>query len=192
MCGSITRDMQIFDDLSDPKIAQLLANGAVGVIRTDTLYGIVCDAKNEQSVLRIYELKGRDEKKSPIVLVATHDQLFDIPNYMERKVLNNVWPGPVSVVLESSDAPFWIKRSNDSVAYRMPAVEALQELIATTGPLIAPSANPQGCAPATTTEEAADYFGENIDFYVNGGHVTDAQPSQLLRLMESGEVEYLR
>ena len=184
--------MQIFDDLSDPKITQLLANGAVGVIRTDTLYGIVCDAKNEQSVLRIYELKGRDEKKSPIVLVATHDQLFDTPNYTERKILNNVWPGPVSVVLESNNAPFWIKRSNGSVAYRIPAVETLQKLIAKTGPLIAPSANPQGCVPATTTEEAIGYFGENIDFYVNGGHVADARPSQLMRLTESSEVEYLR
>lgn len=184
--------MQIFDDINSPKIVELLRNGAVGVLRTDTLYGVVCSATNEQSVQRVYSLKGRDETKPPIVLVAATKQLFDTPAAIERAVLDTVWPGPVSVVLASTNAPSWIRRGNNSVAYRIPANDALQQLLAAAGPLIAPSANPQGHSPAMTIDAAIEYFSDSIDFYVDGGHVTDALPSQLIRITNSGEIERLR
>lgn len=184
--------MKHFTNLNDPEIIELLENGAIGVIRTDTLYGVVANATNQVVVDRVYGVKGRDDTKSPIVLIADPTQLFDEPSHAEQSLLDEVWPGKVSVIMSSKAAPSWITRGNASVAYRLPADETLRGLLRQTGPLIAPSANPQGQPPAMTIDEAIGYFGDEIDFYVNGGHVTDDSPSQLLRLDEYGTVERLR
>lgn len=184
--------MKIFDDLRDQDIAQCLKAGEVGILRTDTLYGLVCVATNQQAVERIFALKSRDERKSPIVLVSNSTQLFDTPSASEVAVLNQVWPGKTSVIVHSNTAPAWIERGNNSVAYRLPDSEQLQQLINITGPLIAPSANPQGEQPARSAQEAIKYFGENVDFYVDSGKVADMQPSALIRILGNGTFERLR
>ena len=168
----------------------ILLSGGIGVIRTDTLYGIVARAQNQSAVERVYALKSRDEKKSPIVLVSSIDQLFDAVD--TPAVVASYWPGKVSIVLPSVDAPVWIRRDNHSVAYRLPHDSALQNLLNITGPLIAPSANPEGKKPASSIDEAVAYFGDEVDFYVDGGTITDNSPSKLIRVSQSGDVEVLR
>jgi L-threonylcarbamoyladenylate synthase len=182
----------IFYEHDDQEIATRLLAGEVGVLRTDTLYGLVCRADNQAAVERIYRAKGRDGNKSPIVLIASQRQLFDGPSEAMMQLLSTVWPGKISVIIPSDNAPSWIERRNNSVAYRLPANAWLQRLLAQTGPLIAPSANPQGRQPAQTVRRAVDYFGDAIDFYVDGGEVTDDTPSQLLRMDAAGLVERLR
>ncbi|MBC7869107.1 L-threonylcarbamoyladenylate synthase [Candidatus Saccharibacteria bacterium] len=184
--------MKIFFESDLPEIVDWLMAGKIGVLRTDTLYGLVCRADNQAAVERVYASKSRDGDKSPIVLVATQQQLFDRPSEETRRFLETVWPGKVSVVLPSSTAPYWIERGNSSVAYRLPDATWLQTLLAQTGPLIAPSANPQGKPPAETIERAAAYFGDDIDFYVEGGEVTDGTASQMLRIKVNGTIERLR
>jgi len=172
------------------EIEKILLSGGVGVLRTDTLYGLVAVAENQAAVERVYTLKSRDETKSPIVLIASIDQVFDTCDAPAS--LDSYWPGKVSIVLPSMTAPSWIQRGNRSVAYRLPDDMALQNLLKTTGPLIAPSANPEGSTPASTITEAIAYFGDAVDFYVDGGTVTDTTPSKLIRISQSGDVEALR
>lgn len=184
--------MTVFTSVNDPEITRILMAGGIGVLRTDTLYGIVALASSEAAVRRIYELKGRDDHKSPIVLIDSIDQIHDRLSEPHRSYVETVWPGPVSVIVPSRLAPTWLRRGNDSVAYRMPQADDLRGLIRTTGPLIAPSANPQGMQPAMNIREARYYFGDKVDFYVDGGQVDDPQPSRLLRLEPDGEVTRLR
>lgn len=184
--------MHSFADKNNQKIVELLQSGAIGIIRTDTLYGIVACAGNEEAVQRVYELKGRDDDKSPIVLISDSSQLFDTPSDVDKTILDKHWPGKVSIILASQLAPMWIRRGNDSVAYRLPADEELRKLLEQTGPLIAPSANPQGLSPAMSVSEAVEYFGESVDFYVDEGPVEDSHPSMLLRVNENGTTERLR
>jgi len=183
--------MRVFTDKHDHDIVRLLSGGGVGILRTDTLYGIVARANDERAVEQVYHLKDRDSTKSPIVLISSLEQLFDQPDEATAKLIDDVWPGKVSIIIPSSHAPSWITRGNGSVAYRLPADDSLRQLLAQTGPLIAPSANPEGEAPAMTVDAAITYFGDDIDFYVDEGEVVDAAPSQLLRLID-GTLERLR
>lgn len=184
--------MRVFTDKHDRDVARILKGGGVGILRTDTLYGIVARADNEQAVERVYRLKHRDEAKSPIVLIGSLDQLFDQPDDTVRRLIDEEWPGKVSIIIPSFESPGWIRRGNGSVAYRLPADETLRELLLETGPLIAPSANPEGEQPAATAREAVEYFGERVDFYIDEGKVLDSAPSRLLRITNSGKVEQLR
>lgn len=184
--------MKVFSSVNDPEIARILTAGGVGLIRTDTLYGLVAKADDEAAVRRVYALKGRDDDKSPIVLIASTDQMYDEISDSHRDYVSNVWPGPVSVIVPSVNAPSWIRRGNDSVAYRMPDVEDLRTLLDATGPLIAPSANPQGMQPAMNVREAKYYFGNDVDFYVDQGTVERREPSKLMRLEPDGGITRLR
>lgn len=172
--------------------AQLLKQGKVGVVRTDTLYGIVAQAANEHAVEAVYVAKGRTPTKSPIILIANTRQLIDTYDELTLARVSELWPGKNSVILSSPHGPAWLTRGNASIAYRLPNDARLRQLLEQTGPLIAPSANPEGQTPAMTIAEAQEYFGDEVDFYVDGGEVTDDTPSKLWRLQPGGELERLR
>lgn len=180
-------------DVIDIKTAaDRLKAGQIGVVRTDTLYGVVAPAYNAAAVERIYQAKGRTPSKPPIVLIASPAQMFD--HYQPETLAHSseLWPGKNSIILPSAHGPEWITRGTGSVAYRIPADESLRVMLEKSGPLVAPSANPEGERPAMTIQEAYDYFGNIIDFYVDGGQVTDMTPSKLWRLHPNGELERLR
>lgn len=184
--------MQIVKSLADPSVVAALRRGGIVVARTDTIYGILASADDEGAVRRVYTLKHRSEAKSPIVLIQNTIQLYDTPSPAIAEVCRSHWPGKTSIILPSTKAPEWIRRENHSVAYRIPDHPELQQLIAATGPLIAPSANHEDAVPATSVAQAVEYFGDAVDIYVDGGQVTDNTPSQLLRVDVDGKVERLR
>jgi len=180
--------------LSDPSVAAVLDAGGIVVARTDTIYGILARADDERAVQRVFAVKGRSDYKSPIVLIASREQMLVPLPAREYELSLSVWPGPVTIAIpvDTATAPAWLHRGNSEFGHRMPGKDDLRELIAVTGPLIAPSANHEGEEPAMDIERARAYFGDEIDLYVDGGRVEGGTPSQLLRINESGEVERLR
>jgi L-threonylcarbamoyladenylate synthase len=152
---------------------------------------LVAVANNDVAVERVFAVKGRADYKAPIVLISNTNQLFDTINDSLKTYLAEFWPGKNSVILPTHAAPDWITRGNGSVAYRLPDNPELCALIDKVGPLIAPSANPEGLHPAMTIGQARNYFGDTVDFYIDGGEVTDDTPSKLLRFGPTG-LERLR
>lgn len=170
------------------QLVKILQAGGVAVLRTDTLYGIVARADDEQAVARVYAAKGRDAHKSCIVLVADASQA-----YGDISAITHEHGEPTSILVESPAAPTWLLRENSLIAHRIPSVKWLREVIATTGPLIAPSANPEGLPPAMTVSAAREYFGDAVDVYVDGGTVPEDTPaSRLIHIHDDGSVERLR
>lgn len=184
--------MIVFPDITSPKLPDMINEGAVGVLLTDTLYGIVAKADSESSVERVFELKHRDPTKPPIVLIADVTQMYDpLPHGMDDTI-DGRWPGKNSIIVPSPSAPEWLVRGSSGVAYRIPDNALLRRLLEQTGPLIAPSANPEGEAPARSVGEAQGYFGDYVDFYVDGGVAFETNPSQLFSLTVNGDLEQLR
>lgn len=161
---------------------------------TDTIYGIVANAHDEKAVERLYELKGRRPDKPLIILISSLLQLESfgiILNEEINEVLNTYWPGPVSIILPTqSDKHEYLHRGQRSLAFRMPAKKELLQLIEASGPLVAPSANPEGLPPATSIEEAKRYFPKGVDFFADRGRVR-GNPSKLIKVTD-GDIEILR
>ena len=173
-------------DAYPKELVDVLRSGGVAVMRTDTIYGIVGRADNQAAVERIFRIKGRAPDKSPIVLISDPSDMFDVYSPSILEMLQTYWPGPNSIILPSYQGPAWITRGNASIAYRLPANAVLQALIRDAGPLIAPSANPQGLVPASSSWQARDYFGDLVDYYHDSGTVSDQQqPSSLFRYQDS-------
>ena len=154
------------------QVIEILASGGVGVLPTDTLYGLVGSAFSSDAVERIYDLKQRDRGKPLIVLIASLEDLerfgVVISDGLEQ-TLKSYWPGPYSIILPTIDDEFeYLSRGTDSIAFRMPDDPELLDILAATGPLVAPSANIEGKPPALTVADARRYFGDNADFYLDG------------------------
>lgn len=181
--------------LDDSEIAALILSGKIGVIPTDTQYGLVCAALDETAVERVYEVRGRTAAKPCVALAASLEQLLDTDGLDRNTLLmaEKYWPGPVSVVVPcKKNVMRHIHRGGGSIAIRIPNKPELLALLDKSGLLLAPSANLQGEPPAATIAEAQGYFGDRIDFYVDGGTLKDATPSTLITFTEDGLVETLR
>jgi tRNA threonylcarbamoyl adenosine modification protein (Sua5/YciO/YrdC/YwlC family) len=176
---------------TDTELVSLLQSGAVGVMPTDTVYGLVCRAADTAAAARLYQLKHR-ENKPGTVIAATLQQLIDLglkARYL--KAVEAYWPNPLSVVIPCDDAHAYLHLGKHSLAVRIPADDALRQLLGQTGPLVTTSANQPGEPPATTLREAQAYFGEAVDLYVDGGTMTDHLPSTVIRVVDDA-IEVLR
>lgn len=175
-------------------VAAILAAGGVGVMPTDTIYGIVGSALDKKTVERIYRLRRRNKKKPMIVLISS---LADLKKFgvaltaRERALARRMWPGKVSVILPCRSAKFaYLHRGTKTLAFRMPEPRWIRALLAETGPLVAPSANIEGEPPAKTIAEAKQYFGTKVEFYGDAGAMVSA-PSTLVAVKD-GAVTVLR
>lgn len=176
----------------DDAINELSRPGAVGVIPTDTVYGIVARAGDETAVERLYALKKRDDK--PGTLIAADITQLEALGLKHRylKAVEQFWPGAVSVVIPCADPALkYLHRGKLSLAVRVPDDPALRGLLERTGPLLTSSANHPGEPPANTTAEARKYFGDQVDFYVDGGDLSERQPSTIIRIVDDA-IEVLR
>ncbi len=170
----------------------MLTSGGVAVIRTDTLYGLVASANDPTAVEKVYSIKGRDPLKSCIILIDSPAAAYSHSTDLAHDIALHS-EVPTSFLLEANNAPEWLLRQNTELAYRVPVHTDLRALLAKTGPLIAPSANPEGMPPAQTIEQAKKYFGSTVDIYVEGGTVpADISPSRLVRIYANGQEEWLR
>ncbi|MFZ3011546.1 MAG: L-threonylcarbamoyladenylate synthase [Minisyncoccia bacterium] len=188
--------MQSFEDMwAGEEIRKVLKSGGVVVMPTDTIYGIVGNALNEKTVLRIYDIKKRAPEKPCIILIGNITELEKFNIYLpleQKETLVKYWPGPVSIILDSPGEEFaYLHRGTNTLAFRMPKTDSLQSLLMETGPLIAPSANPEGLPPAEDTEEAKRYFGGVIDYYMDRGRIV-GKPSKLIKLNKDGTINILR
>jgi L-threonylcarbamoyladenylate synthase len=171
-----------------------LNNGGVGVLPTDTIYGVVASALNRDAVERLYRLKARTPTKPFIILIADSSDLEKFGIAVDRltdSLINQLWPGPVSIILPCGKDEFlYLHRGTNTLAFRLPADEALRAFLRETGPLVAPSANPEGKEPATTKEEAEKYFGARVDFYIDAK--PQVGPASTLVEIKNGKVVVLR
>lgn len=176
------------------QIIEILTMGGVGVLPTDTLYGLVGSAFSSDAVDKIYDLKQRDPRKPLIVLIASIEDIERFGVIMSvdlEAILKSYWPGPYSIILPTIDEEFeYLSRGTDSIAFRLPDDQELLDILAATGPLVAPSANIEGKPPAKTVSDARKYFGDNADFYFDGGEL-DGNPSTVIRF-DGDEPEIIR
>lgn len=166
----------------------------IGILPTDTIYGIVGSALDKAAVERIYRLRKRNLKKPMIVLISSVDDLARfgvVTTPAVKKILKNVWPGKVSVVLPCAAKKFeYLHRGTKTLAFRVPQLAWLRNLIKETGPLVAPSANIEGDPPAQTIRAARKYFGDKADFYIDVGRLA-SKPSTIIKI-EKAKVSVVR
>jgi len=168
-------------------IAEKLKSGMIGILPTDTIYGIVGIALDKSVVNRIYEVKQRTPTKPFIILISSIKDLELFNIRLDESTLLKLyeyWPGPISIILDCTDDKFeYLHRGTKTLAFRLPAKTELQNIIKLSGPLVAPSANPEGETPAIDIATAKQYFKNQVDFYIEGE--TNSKPSKIIKITDN-------
>lgn len=179
--------------MNDTEIVNILQNDGIGVLPTDTVYGVVGRLFSEVAVRRIYKVKRHDpSRRIGTILIADISQIKDIVSFERLQHASRYWPGPVSVVLPLPDHLHYAHSGNNTLAFRIPNVPELIELLQHTGPLATSSANLSGQPPAMTIQQAKKYFGNNVDFYSDGGDLFGRRPSRIVELGPDGSEQEVR
>ena len=168
-------------------MADIINKGSVGVIPTDTVYGVCAKASNVDAVTRMYKLKKRENKPGTLIAESI-DQLVSLG--IRKRYLTAVkdyWPGAISVILPVDDSLNYLHQGKQSLAVRIPNNNNLISLLIKTGPLITSSANLPGKKPAVNIKEAKKYFNDNVDFYLDGGDINN-KPSTVIRIIDDAVV----
>ena len=127
------------------KCAELLRAGKVIAYPTDTVWGIGCDATNEEALMRIYRIKQRNEKKSMIILLDSAERL---PMYVENipliawDLIPHVSRPTTFIYPKAKNLPQKLIHNDGSIAIRITLNEFCKKLIRTLGrPIVSTSAN---------------------------------------------------
>lgn len=183
--------MQIYSSITDPEVIRRLQNGELAVIPGDTVYGVMGQAGRPDLAARLYEAKNREGKPGTLI-AANIDQLVTLG--LKRRYLVPVeqyWPGAVSVIIPCGPELEYLHLGVGGLAVRIPDDEQLLALLQQSGPLLTSSANLTGQPTAVTVDEARAYFGDTVDFYVDGSDLSGRLPSTIVRVVDD-EVEVLR
>lgn len=164
----------INNDIADIKTAaEILRNGGVVAIPTETVYGLAADAFNEDAVNNIFKAKGRPNDNPLIVHISDFKQIYTLASEVPesaKKLAEKFWPGPLTMILPKKDeVPLATSGGLDTIAVRFPAHPVANKIISLSCPLAAPSANISGFPSPTAFEYVeADMIGR-ADAICDGG-----------------------
>jgi L-threonylcarbamoyladenylate synthase len=171
------------------RAGEVLLEGGVVVIPTETVYGLACNAMDEAAVRRVFEIKGRPAENPLIIHLASADQLDDvaieIPD-LARKLAKRYWPGPLTMVLKRHpEVPAVTTGGLDTVAVRVPAHDVARAIIEAAGcPIAAPSANVFMALSPTQAEDVDPEVLIDVDMIIDGGRSEYGLESTVLDMTE--------
>ena len=180
------------------KCIEVLRDGGLILYPTDTVWGIGCDATNEEAVKKIYALKRSEDKCSMLCLMRDADMIV---RYVNKA------PGIAFEVMELSDKPLTailpgasgvassLIPETQTLGVRVPQHEFCQALLRKFGkPIVSTSANISGEPAAKRLKEVVQEIIDGVDYVVNPrfeGKPT-LKPSSIIAFGEGGEVEIIR
>lgn len=180
------------------KALEVIKNGGVILYPTDTIWGIGCDATNEEAVEKVYKIKQRSDSKSMLVLV---DSINRIPQYVDsmpdiawdlvelaNKPLTVIYPNAKNLAhnLIAEDGSIGIRVANDDFCQRL--VQRLKK------PIVSTSANISGKTAPSNFQEISEEIKNNVDYIVEfrQDDISKSSPSGILKLGVNGEIKIIR
>ena len=184
------------DDEGIRRAAEIIQQGGLVGIPTETVYGLAGNALNGSVSRKIFAAKGRPSDNPLIVHIAAEEEARPlVKEFPEpaRKLAAAYWPGPLTMVLPKSElVPMETSGGLSTVAVRLPAHPVANRLIRACGcPLAAPSGNLSGRPSPTTARHMLHDMDGRIDAILDGGPCTVGVESTIINLA-SDEPELLR
>lgn len=173
------------------KAAEILKNGGLVAIPTETVYGLAANAFDEKAVEKIFEAKGRPSDNPLIVHISELSQWSALVERIPENAMRLAkafWPGPLTIILKKSELiPLRTSGNLETVGVRMPLHPIARAIISAAGvPLAAPSANTSGKPSPTTAEHCKKDLDGLVPLIVDSGKCSVGVESTVITL--EGEV----
>lgn len=164
-------------------IARAIKEGKTVVFPTDTVYGIGVHAFNSQAVKKIYKIKGRNFNKPLVLFIPRSDRLTQLIadlSWETRNLINEFWPGPLTLVFKASPLAQMITGRN-TVAIRIPNDKIILQILNEIDiPLATTSANLSGHPSNVTFPAARQELNGKADLIIDGGKTKLGQESTIV------------
>jgi L-threonylcarbamoyladenylate synthase len=176
------------DSAAIRRAVEILQNGGLVAIPTETVYGLASHALIPKAVERIFEAKGRPAL-NPIIVhvldrVAARPLVLDWPIEADR-LADAYWPGPVTLILprDPNFVPDRVTAGGSTIALRAPSHPVAQALLsASTFPIAAPSANRSEAISPTTADHVLATLDGRIDLVLDSGPTDQGIESTVVNL----------
>ncbi|MDH5815420.1 MAG: L-threonylcarbamoyladenylate synthase [Candidatus Nezhaarchaeota archaeon] len=170
-----------------------LRDGGILIYPTDTVYGIGCDPRNEEALIKLLTLKGRSGKPLPLLASSIEivRSIAEVPPKAER-LMRVFWPGPLTIVLPlKASLPDQVTMGERKVGLRIPNHVVARILAEGVGGLIVgTSANKSGEPPPRSFDEVDPYLKKMVSVVIDGGTCPLGVPSTVVEV--DGEVKVIR
>lgn len=169
------------------EMAAALEAGALALLPTDTVYGLVCLASSRDAALDLYRLKGRTEIQPTAVIAPDIDVLLaSVPGLdgIAAAGVRTLLPGPFTLVVPNLERRFsWLSASRpDTIGVRVPALSGIAaEIVTKVGLIVATSANVPGGPDPCRLDEVPAEIRAGVAFAVDGGELPGT-PSTVIDL----------
>src|ERR1700675_2861942 len=139
------------------RVRRVLGESGLIALPTESFYGLAVAPFDEQSLARLWQVKGRSEGKPILVLIGDRSQLEPLVRSIPPAatvLMNAFWPGPLTIVFSAAvELPDAVTAGTGSVGIRLSAWQPLVDLLRLVGPVTGTSANREGMPPPKTAEE---------------------------------------
>ena len=187
--------MDINDEIQ--KSIDILNKGGLLLYPTDTVWGIGCDATNEEAVKKVYKLKRREDSKALICLVSDTRMLqryvYDVPEVAYDIIEYSTRPTTIIYDKPINMAKNLIAK-DDTVGIRVASDEFCQKLIRKfKRPLVSTSANLSGTPTPKSFREIGSEILKGVDYVVNLQlEKSNSQPSSIIKIGNNAVVKIIR
>ena len=175
----------------DEIVKKLKIDNQVIAIKTDTVYGLICNALDREACEKIYDIKQREKKKPLSIFVRDIEDLkqYVDDSQMTDKVITlmkKYWPGALTIILKKKTGVLdYITCGFDSIGIRIPNDRQLLEILDKINfPLAETSCNISGETEYNNASEIREKLGDKIDLIVDGGDVVDNVPSTVIEILD--------
>lgn len=179
------------------KSLEILKGGGIILYPTDTIWGIGCDATNEEAVKRIYEIKKREDNKAMLMLVDDIGKIFsyaDIPDIAfdimaaADKPITIIYPNAKNIAknLVGDDKSIGIRVSNEDFTKNL--IQRFRR------PIVSTSANISGEKSALSFEEISEEIKSKVDYIVDYNRENNIKhkSSGIIKLNSDGTIKIIR
>ena len=183
-----------YEELKIP--AKIIKEGGIVIFPTETVYGIGSNGLNKEAIKKLYEVKQRPLNKPISLLVSNIEMVNQVAkniSKLEYKIMQNFFPGPLTIILEKKDiVPDILTANTNTIGIRMPSGEIARKLIEYAGiPIATPSANISGKPSGTNIKDIQKDFEGKVDYFIDNGESKLGIPSTIIRVINN-EVHILR
>ncbi|HMS32218.1 MAG TPA: tRNA (guanosine(46)-N7)-methyltransferase TrmB [Candidatus Saccharibacteria bacterium] len=170
--------MKTTNNILDSSVVDVLKNNQLAIFKSDTIYGIFASALSLRAYQNLIKVRPKSAGKYYIVLISGKQDALSLGiSEDDFNRVSSLWPGSVTVLLKTNNNKYaHLTNSDGQIGIRLPGDKNLRKLLSLTGPLLAPSANPEGQIPASNIEQAQSYFSDSVQLYVDSGEVSLNQP----------------
>ena len=189
----------IFDcceDIDIRECASFVIAGGVIVYPTDTIYGIGCNPYNDDSVERIFKIKGRSKKKPLPILASSINDVEKIVSLgkIGKLLAKRYWPGGLTIVSQTIDENISTKvtAGKMSVGVRIPNNNCTLSLLKYCKYLVGTSANKSGDKPLKSSREIMSSSLHGFDALLDGGTVEKGIQSTVVDLSDPTAPKVIR